>query len=177
MPTGVGVTLTTQRFYFLHRFKDDLLLGQPQGDCIERRHLGGNYYAIRFYDGSVVIRYAYESEASQVQKRKDLLLDVTPEFLYNEDEEVDGDFTGMMACGIGSTSSSEKSCAGEVKFDVAKCQYIKLTYFEMKNLMTLYSKIEDQYQQLKYWTPCIAFHESQMAYYTCSECCPFSDDD
>lgn len=68
VPTDAGITLTTQRFYFLHRYSGDLFLDQPDGFTIERRHLGGNYYPIHFYDGSVVIRYAYEEEARTCQR-------------------------------------------------------------------------------------------------------------
>jgi len=49
---------------------------------------------------------------------------------------------------------------------------IELSSNEFKDLMALYSTVQSVVPELKGMIPCSYYHENQMSFYTCPECCP-----
>lgn len=187
IPTCRGVTLTTQRFYYLHAYRDDLMCESPGPRRRERRHLGGNYYAIRKYDGDVVIRYGDEEEPAVAPvdpvatapriPLEDVarLCDKTGE--SHDDGSPDKEFEKE---GGGDSPESNPEMWYDAKrarnnvreFDEHDCQSIKLSPTEIKAVIDLYPRIENECRELRSCIPCITDHLNQMSYYQCPECSP-----
>lgn len=189
-PTPEGITLTTQRFYYLHLNSEDLTSEtfptRPMRR--ERRHLGYHYYATRISDGSVVLRYdKNESDISplhDIETSKSICYDVNTSSCKLTLADVDMRKPEGV-CESNDTFESKEPSAkkpkllksqfdkeNDIEFDERDCDYIKLSWAEMKVLMSRYEDIVKCCYDLESCTPCITDHHNQMAYFECSECCP-----
>jgi hypothetical protein len=191
------VTLTTQRFYFLHVFREYLTgkeLYSLNSTSKENRHLGEHYYATRHHDGSVVIEYnpdecynkanetvcdndksdlnVADNAEQDCNKRK--LGDVDDDLNDGNDDDDDDldDEEIMTICNF----SYKKPKRDETLFDPRKLESVKLSGFKFQELLELYPKIENVCHELHSCVPCISDHHNQMSYFQCPECCPLNRD-
>lgn len=181
-PTPEGVTLTTQRFYYLYLNGEDLTADTLPKRPVrrERRHLGYHYYATRLSDGCVALRYDKEDNDTPPMQDFNLHYDISAVLKESPCKLVISDLEIQRphwTCEVKEPPNKKVKVPNNLlnsieEFDDKTCDYIKLSWAEMKMLISKYDDILNVCYDLRSCVPCITDHHNQMAYYQCSECCP-----